>query len=129
MKKTLVFVGLLSLLTARAFAEDQFTGHYTKKNGEVNVQKISADKLKIHINTVVGMHPCNIGEDGDAIATLKGNSATYKNAEGANVFVNFGTNKLSVKANEQANDYCGSAAVGSMDGNYSKKSTQPDFPN
>jgi uncharacterized protein len=111
-----------------AIAADDFTGHYTKKNGEVNVQMLSIDKLKIHINTVVGMHPCNIGEDDDAMAVIKGNTATYKDEQGAVIVLTFGKNNLKVKTNDQANGYCGSAAAGSMDGNYMKKSSKPDFP-
>jgi len=37
---------------------------------EVNVQMISDNQIKFWINTVVGMHPRNIGEDGNAVTTF-----------------------------------------------------------
>lgn len=131
-----VMVLLILLMAASACStEDKFTGKYTKEDGEVNVQMLPDKKLKFFINTVVGMHTCTVGEDGEAVAVIEkrflfvdSNNASFKTPENCTISISFEKNSLKVITNGCGGYYCGMHAVGSMDGIYVKKSSIPDFP-
>lgn len=107
--------------------DDDYTGEYSKKNGGVSVQIISKNQIKFFINTVVGMNPCNIGEDGGVVATfIDKNRATFKGEDNCVVEFKFEKNKLKI-ATKNCDGYCGLNAAGSMDGEYIKKSSKPHF--
>jgi len=127
MKKVILFIIALTLVGTSGFAADNYTGQYKKKNGEVNVQMISDSQIKFWINTVVGMHPCNIGEDGNAAATfVDKNRAAFSGEGKCAVVFRFEKNKLTVTSKE-CDGYCGSQAAGSINGVYIKKSSKPSF--
>ena len=127
MKITALFIMVLTIFGTSAFAADNYTGQYKKKNGEVNVQMLSDNQIKFWINTVVGMQPCNIGEDGNAVATfVDKNRAAFSGEEKCVVVLRFEKNKLNVTSKD-CDGYCGSQAAGSMDGAYLKKSSKPSF--
>lgn len=127
MKYLLLVVSVL-LMISSVSAGDTVTGQYKKKGGEVNVQMLPDNKLKFWINTVVGMHPCNVGEDGNAIAVfVDGNRAAFTDDQNCTVVLRFEKNKLKITTKD-CDSYCGMQAIGSMDGTYIKKSRKPDFP-
>ncbi|MBA4348675.1 MAG: hypothetical protein C0415_01615 [Thermodesulfovibrio sp.] len=126
--RTWLIILLLLIMADGVFAGDNFTGQYKKKNGEINVQVLPDNKLKFWINTVIGMHPCNIGEDGNTVAVfVDSNRAAFKGEQNCVVVLRFEKNKLKVTTKD-CDGYCGMHAVGSMDGTYIKKNNRPDFP-
>lgn len=109
-------------------AENTFTGQYKKKNGEINVQALPDNRVKFWINTVVGMHPCNIGDDNKAIAVfVDSKRAAFTDDQNCTILLNFGKNNVKVTT-KNCDGYCGAQAAGSMDGVYNRKSSRPDFP-
>lgn len=119
-----------TVANSKKAVRDNFTGEYHKKNGFVSVQLLSDKHLKFRINTVVDDHPCNIGENGGAVAAfyLKDRAGfTPESKEDLCVIVlQFDKNKLLVTT-KSCDDYCGARAAGSMDGVYKKKSSKPGF--
>lgn len=127
MKKVILFIVAVTLIGTSVLAADNYTGQYKKKNGEVNVQMLSDKQIKFWINTVVGMNPCNIGEDGDAVATFVDKNRAAFSGEGKCVVVlKFEKNKLTITSKD-CDGYCGSGSEGSIDGTYMKKSSKPSF--
>jgi hypothetical protein len=105
---------------------DSRTGRYKKKNGLIDMQSLPAQQLRFRLNTVVGMHPCNIGEDGDAQAVIVApNRAVFNDGEECEMEFLFENDRLKVTATNGCDGYCGMNAVGSIDGTYIKKSDKP----
>lgn len=122
----------ISILTLMLFAQfsaalaagDGISGDYKKKNGVVVARLIDGDVYFI-ANSVVGMHPCNIGENDDPkIAKLVDEHravwTSEDNEDKCVVLLNFSGNTLKVTTKD-CHGYCGVDAAGSLDGIYTKK--------
>ncbi|MHC1697589.1 MAG: hypothetical protein AB9919_05910 [Geobacteraceae bacterium] len=126
---TLVVAIVLLMKCSNVIAENNFSGEYVKKNGAVQVKIQNGNSALIWINTVVDMHPCNIGLYDEVIGVVNKNILTYSDTESAcKIRIVFEKSSL-VLATRNCDDYCGMHARGSMDGRYRKKSSKPDFPN
>jgi hypothetical protein len=103
-----------------------YTGEYAKDNGGVGIEIISNNQMKFWINTVVDTNPCNIGEDGGVVTNFDKNHAKFTGDNDCVVEFNFENNKVKIST-KNCDGYCGMNAVGSMDGEYVKKSDKVSF--
>jgi len=125
---TIVVTIVFLMKCSTALAENNISGEYVKKNGAVQVKSLKGNSAKIWINTVVDMHPCNIGLYDEVVGVVKNKNFSYRDPENAcEIRIVFEKSYL-ILATKNCDDYCGMHARGSMDGRYRKKSSKPDFP-
>lgn len=114
------------LQTASTDSND-ITGHYEKEGAEVNVERLSKDTIRIHVESAVDDHECRVGVFEPEYALLNQDNAVFKGEDDSRIIFRFEKDKVIVES-QNSRAYCGTKAAGNMDGVYQKTKRTPDFP-